>query len=85
MATGQTAAALPVLQAWKAVDPRGAECSGYLSTLGIAEAKPELVPQPGSAVPPGGSRRLRIDAPNPAVGSALPVPKLSPSDPIRTH
>ncbi len=49
LSTGQDAAAQPVLLAWKAVDPRGLEASGYLTSLGTAEAKPELVPSPGDS------------------------------------
>jgi tetratricopeptide (TPR) repeat protein len=84
MSTGQDAAALPVLQAWKTLDPRSAEAARYLDALESAEAKPELVPQPGTAIPPGGSRRLRVDAPSQVIGAALPPLKLSAGESVHT-
>ena len=83
ISTGQNAAALPVLKAWQAVDPQGAVASGLLAASESAEAKPELSVPAGPNVPAGGSRRLRVDAPESLVGPPLPAAKLGSSVPTR--
>ncbi len=81
MATGQNAAALPILREWHRLDPRSAEATHYLEKL-AAEAKPQL---PDTAPPKGDSRRLRVDGPGSTSGAALPLPNLALSgqvDPV---
>jgi hypothetical protein len=55
VSTGDTAAALPVLEEWQSLEPRNTEVQNYLTSLGVA------------AKASSGDRQLRIDAAQPAL------------------
>jgi len=74
VSTGDTAAALPILQEWQALEPRNTEVQNYLASLGVAPQKDK-----------SGERQLRVDAAQPAlrdhaaarVDSASEKPKIT--------